>query len=224
MTAFLTLEIRQGSGPRRGRPRTSPAIPEVLEAHTITGAGDMWARVVARSNSDLQRVIDRVLGDPGIVRSSTVIALEQQVAVPRAASGPGGQPMSEAGGARRCGPAWRWRSRSRTGRWSTSCSTRTSSTRTRRARAWAGRSTSTSCAPARCAGTPSPTRMSPVRVAGATAVLTGVVVDDVVVDGDRHVLRFATTQTYVLRRGALVVPRRPHLDHRWLRCEGRLAA
>jgi hypothetical protein len=51
----------------------------VLEAHTITGAGDMWARVVARSNSDLQRVIDRVLGDPGIVRSSTVIALEQQV-------------------------------------------------------------------------------------------------------------------------------------------------
>jgi hypothetical protein len=40
-----------------------------------------------------------------------------------------------------------------------------------------------------------------VRVAGATAVLTGVVVDDVVVDGDRHVLRFATTQTYLLLDG-----------------------
>ena len=40
-----------------------------------------------------------------------------------------------------------------------------------------------------------------VRVAGATAVLTGVVVDDVVVDGDRHVLRFATTQTYLLLEG-----------------------
>ena len=40
-----------------------------------------------------------------------------------------------------------------------------------------------------------------VAVAGATAVLTGVVVDDVVVDGDRHVLRFATTQTYVLVDG-----------------------
>ena len=50
-------------------------IPEVLEAHTITGAGDLWARVVARSNSDLQRVIDVVLQDPAIVRSSTVIAL-----------------------------------------------------------------------------------------------------------------------------------------------------
>ena len=49
------------------------AIPEVLEVHTITGAGDLWARVVARSNADLQRVIDRVLEAPAIVRSSTVI-------------------------------------------------------------------------------------------------------------------------------------------------------
>ena len=40
-----------------------------------------------------------------------------------------------------------------------------------------------------------------VRVAGATAVLTGVVVDDVVVDGDPHVLRFATTQIYLLLDG-----------------------
>ena len=40
-----------------------------------------------------------------------------------------------------------------------------------------------------------------VCLAGATAVLTGVVVDDVTVDGDRHVLRFATTQTYVLADG-----------------------
>ena len=54
-------------------------IPEVLEAFTITGAGDMWARVVARSNTDLQRVIDLVLNDPAIVRSSTVIALATQV-------------------------------------------------------------------------------------------------------------------------------------------------
>jgi DNA-binding Lrp family transcriptional regulator len=55
------------------------AIPEVLEAHTITGAGDLWVRVVARSNADLQRVIDRVLETPAIVRSATVIALATQV-------------------------------------------------------------------------------------------------------------------------------------------------
>ena len=55
------------------------SIPEVLEAFTITGAGDMWCRVVARSNADLQRVIDAVLSDAGIVRSSTVIALAEQI-------------------------------------------------------------------------------------------------------------------------------------------------
>ncbi len=51
----------------------------MLEAHTITGAGDLWVRVVARSNADLQRVIDDVLDDARIVRSSTVIALATQV-------------------------------------------------------------------------------------------------------------------------------------------------
>ncbi len=78
VTAFLTLEIRQGSGHESVAEHLA-AIPEVLEAFTITGAGDMWCRVVARSNNDLQRVIDAVLSDAGIVRSSTVIALATQV-------------------------------------------------------------------------------------------------------------------------------------------------
>ena len=81
VTAFLTLEIRQGREPAAtsGRRSTWRRIPEVLEAHTITGAGDMWARVVARSNADLQRVIDRCSPTPAIVRSSTVIALATQI-------------------------------------------------------------------------------------------------------------------------------------------------
>ena len=78
VTAFLTLEIRQGAG-HESVARHLARIPEVLEAYTITGAGDMWARVVARSNADLQRVIDAALRDSGIVRSSTVIALATQV-------------------------------------------------------------------------------------------------------------------------------------------------
>ncbi len=80
--AFLTLEIRQGSGGSVGHEAVAAhlaTIPEVLEAYTITGVGDMWARVVARSNTDLQRVIDLVLANPAIVRSSTVIALATQV-------------------------------------------------------------------------------------------------------------------------------------------------
>jgi DNA-binding Lrp family transcriptional regulator len=76
--AFLTLEIRQGAGHDTVAAHLA-SIPEVLEAYTITGAGDMWARVVARSNADLQRVIDLVLADPGIERSTTVIALAGQI-------------------------------------------------------------------------------------------------------------------------------------------------
>lgn len=82
VTAFLTLEIRQDTTDLGGHDsvaRKLELIPEVLEAHTITGAGDMWVRVVARSNADLQRVIDKVLADPAIVRSTTVIALAEQI-------------------------------------------------------------------------------------------------------------------------------------------------
>ena len=78
VTAFLTLEIRQGAGHDAVGAHLAQ-IPEVLEACTITGAGDMWCRLVARSNTDLQRVIDRVLSSAGIVRSTTVIALAEQV-------------------------------------------------------------------------------------------------------------------------------------------------
>ena len=78
VTAFLTLEIRQGAGHDAVAAHLA-AIPEVLEAYTITGAGDMWARVVARSNADLQRVIDLVLTERGIDRSTTVIALATQI-------------------------------------------------------------------------------------------------------------------------------------------------
>ena len=81
VTAFLTLEIRQDTrlGGHDAVGEHLAAIPEVLEVHTITGAGDLWARVVARSNADLQRVIDAVLESPAIVRSSTVITLATQV-------------------------------------------------------------------------------------------------------------------------------------------------
>jgi DNA-binding Lrp family transcriptional regulator len=83
VTAFLTLEIRQTpQHDKSGHASVAEhlaRIPEVLEAVTITGAGDLWARVVARSNTDLQRVIDAVLSDVQIVRSSTVIALATQI-------------------------------------------------------------------------------------------------------------------------------------------------
>ena len=73
VTAFLTLEIAQPRHEEVGRQLA--AIPEVLEVHTITGSGDLLARVVARSNADLQRVLDGVASTPGITHTSTCVAL-----------------------------------------------------------------------------------------------------------------------------------------------------
>jgi DNA-binding Lrp family transcriptional regulator len=77
VTAFATLEISQGRGAevldhlRR--------IPEVLEVHTITGPGDLLCRVVARSNTDLQHVIDSVVAHAAIERTSTSIAMSNPI-------------------------------------------------------------------------------------------------------------------------------------------------
>jgi DNA-binding Lrp family transcriptional regulator len=76
--AFVTLEIRQAGGHDAVATRLA-GIAEVLEAHTITGPGDMLCRVVARTNADLQRVIDAIVDVPGVVRTSTVIALDTPV-------------------------------------------------------------------------------------------------------------------------------------------------
>ena len=78
VTAFATLEIRQVGGHDPVTARLA-LIPEVLEAHTITGSGDVMCRIVARSNADLQRVIDQVVGYEGIVRASTIIALAELI-------------------------------------------------------------------------------------------------------------------------------------------------
>ncbi|WP_295700845.1 Lrp/AsnC family transcriptional regulator [Lapillicoccus sp.] len=78
VTAFCTLEIRQGRGHAPVVEHLS-AIPEVLEAHTITGTGDLLVRVVARDNPDLQRVIDLVVDDTHVIRAATAISLATRI-------------------------------------------------------------------------------------------------------------------------------------------------
>jgi DNA-binding Lrp family transcriptional regulator len=78
VTAFVTLEIRQGSGHRTVAEHLA-RIPEVLELHTVTGQGDLLCRIVARSNADLQRVIDLMVADEDILRASTLIALSAPI-------------------------------------------------------------------------------------------------------------------------------------------------
>ena len=76
--SFVTLEISQRYGHDAVAGHLAD-IPEVLEAHTITGSGDLLCRIVARSNADLQRVIDQIVGYEGIVRASTIIALAELI-------------------------------------------------------------------------------------------------------------------------------------------------
>ncbi|MFI6904069.1 Lrp/AsnC family transcriptional regulator [Nonomuraea sp. NPDC050394] len=76
--AFVTMEIRQVAGHDPVADRLAH-IPEVLEVHTITGGSDLICRVVARTNADLQRVIDQIVEVQGVLRTSSVIALDTPV-------------------------------------------------------------------------------------------------------------------------------------------------
>ncbi len=78
VTAFVTLEIVQHSGRDQVSARLA-RIPEVLECWTVTGSGDLWCRVVARSNADLQRVIDAMVTDVDVVRSVSLIGLAEPI-------------------------------------------------------------------------------------------------------------------------------------------------
>jgi DNA-binding Lrp family transcriptional regulator len=75
--AFTTLEIAQGR--LHDVVEHLKDIAEVLEAHATSGPGDLHCRVVARTNADLQEVINRILEVQGIDRCTSVIALSPQI-------------------------------------------------------------------------------------------------------------------------------------------------
>lgn len=75
--AFVNLEIAQGR--LDDVVEHLATIPEVLEVHSTTGPGDLHARVVARTNEHLQEVIGRILAVHGINRTTTQIALTEQL-------------------------------------------------------------------------------------------------------------------------------------------------
>lgn len=75
--AFTTIEIAQGRlGDVVDHLRD---IPEVLEAQATTGVSDLHCRIVARTNRHLQDIINRILEVKGITRTTTVIALSDQI-------------------------------------------------------------------------------------------------------------------------------------------------
>ena len=75
--AFVNLEIAQGR--LADVVEHLASIPEVLEVHSTTGLGDLHARVIARNNEHLQEVIGAILAVQGISRTTTQIALTEQL-------------------------------------------------------------------------------------------------------------------------------------------------
>lgn len=73
LTAYVGLQIRQGQGPAVRSWLES--FPEVLEIHTTAGTVDLMCRIAARSSTEMQATIDRLVDQPAIVRSTTSIVL-----------------------------------------------------------------------------------------------------------------------------------------------------
>jgi DNA-binding Lrp family transcriptional regulator len=75
--AFVTLHITQGR--LDAVAEHLAGVPEVIEAHSITGDGDLWCRVVARTNAHLEEVIQDLLATPGVERTQSEISLTERV-------------------------------------------------------------------------------------------------------------------------------------------------
>ena len=59
VVAFCSLTINQDLG-HDAVVEALAAIPELIEVHTVSGSSDLMVRVVGKSNSDLQRVLDEL--------------------------------------------------------------------------------------------------------------------------------------------------------------------
>ncbi len=75
--AFVHIEVTQGHLDDVGD--ALAAVPEIVEAFSITGGGDLLTRVVARDNAHLEDVIQKLISLPGVVRTRTEVALRERV-------------------------------------------------------------------------------------------------------------------------------------------------
>ncbi|MEA5453329.1 Lrp/AsnC family transcriptional regulator [Sinomonas sp. JGH33] len=77
VVAFMTLEVvhRELDAVVAGLRR----IPAILEAHEISGRGDIWCRLAATDTHGLQAALRSVLRLRGVIRSETVLALHAHI-------------------------------------------------------------------------------------------------------------------------------------------------
>jgi DNA-binding Lrp family transcriptional regulator len=77
LMAFVFLQITQGRLDEAVR--VLEAVPEVLEATATSGPSDLLCRIVARDTEHLQDIVNRVLSNAAIRRSTSYIALSEQI-------------------------------------------------------------------------------------------------------------------------------------------------
>lgn len=75
--AYLHLHLAQGQLDQASR--LLAAIPEIISADSIAGEGDLLCQAVAADNAALERVIQRVIATPGVVRTRTEIVLSRRI-------------------------------------------------------------------------------------------------------------------------------------------------
>jgi DNA-binding Lrp family transcriptional regulator len=75
--AFVHIEVTQGHLDDVGE--ALAAVPEIVEAFSITGGGDLLTRVVARDNAHLEDVVQKLISLPGVVRTRSEVALRERV-------------------------------------------------------------------------------------------------------------------------------------------------
>jgi DNA-binding Lrp family transcriptional regulator len=75
--AFVFLQITQGQLTEAVAVLRS--VPEVLEATAVSGPSDLLCRVVAHDTEHLQEIVNRILSNQAIRRSTSYIALSQPI-------------------------------------------------------------------------------------------------------------------------------------------------
>ena len=77
ISAFVFVELNQGR--LAEAVELLGSVPEVLEADAISGPQDLVCRVVARDTEHLQDIVNRALSNPAIRRTTSYIALSEQI-------------------------------------------------------------------------------------------------------------------------------------------------
>lgn len=77
LTAFVQVHVRQQH--LTDITRELATLPEVVEAHGLTGSADVLARVAARDAEDLFRIHTRILDIEGVERADTSLAMAELV-------------------------------------------------------------------------------------------------------------------------------------------------